>query len=103
MFKIRSFLGLAVYYRQFMEDFLRLAVPMTRFMRKGIRFVWSNDCEHSFQELKKILTSTPILVIPKRGLGYIVYCDASRDSLRCALTQLGKVIVYGSHQLKTHE
>ncbi|XP_057473160.1 uncharacterized protein LOC130761647 [Actinidia eriantha] len=60
---------------------------MTRLMRKGICFVWNDTCEHSFQELKKKLTSSPILVIPERGLGYTVYCDASRDGLGCMLMQ----------------
>ena len=103
VFEIRSFLGLAGYYRRFVHDFSRLAAPMTRLTRKGIRFVWNDVCEHSFQELKKRLTSAPILVIPERELGYTVYCDASRDGLGCVLMQLGKVIAYGSRQLKTHE
>ena len=64
---------------------------MTRLTRKGIRFVWNDACEHSFQELKKRLTSAPILVIPERGLGYIVYCDTSRDGLGYVLMQLSKV------------
>ena len=54
---------------------------MTQLMRKRIGFVWNDACEHSFQELKKRLTSSPILVILERGLGYTVYCDASRDGL----------------------
>ena len=57
----------------------------------------------SFQDLKKRLTMAPIFVIPERGLGYIVYYDTSRDDLGCVLMQLGKVIAYGSRQLKTHE
>ena len=70
---------------------------MTRLTRKGIRFVWNNACELSFQELKKRLTSAQILVIPERGLSYIVYYNASRGGLDCVLMQLDKVIVYGSH------
>ncbi|XP_057493150.1 uncharacterized protein LOC130778637 [Actinidia eriantha] len=93
VFEIRSFLGLAGYYRRFVEDFSRLAAPMTRLTRKGIRFVWNDACEHSFQELKKRLTTAPILVIPERGLEYTVYCDASRDGLGCVLMQLGKANV----------
>ena len=76
---------------------------MTRITRKGICFVWNDACEHFLQELKKRLTSAPILVIPERGLGYIVYCDALRDGLYCVLMQLDKVIAYGSRQLKIHE
>ena len=63
VFEIRSFLGLAGYYQRFVEDFSHLAAPVTRLTRKGIRFVWNDACEHSFQELKKRLTSAPILVI----------------------------------------
>ena len=62
VFKIYSFLGLASYYRRFLEDFSCLAAPMTRLTRKGIRFVWNDACEHSFQDLEKRLTSVPILV-----------------------------------------
>ena len=76
---------------------------MTRLMKKGINFVWNDACEHSFQKLKKRLTSASILVIPERGLGYTMYCNASRDGLACVLMQLGKVIAYGSRPLKTHE
>ena len=85
MFEICSFLGLDGYYRRFVKNVSRLAAPMTRLMRKGIRFVWNDACEHSFQELKKRLTSAPILVIPEQGLGYTVYWDTSRDGLACML------------------
>ncbi|GFY97535.1 hypothetical protein Acr_12g0000760 [Actinidia rufa] len=89
VFEIRSFLGLAGYYRRFVEDFSRLVAPMTRLTRKGIRFIWNDACEHSFQELKKRLTLAPILVIHERELGYTVYCDASRDGLGCVLNDVG--------------
>ena len=103
VFEIRSFLGLAGYYRRFVLDFSRLAAPMTRLTRKGTRFVWDDKCELAFEELKKRLTSAPILVVPERGVGYSVYCDASREGLGCVLMQRGKVVAYGSRQLKTHE
>ena len=62
--EIRSFLGLAGYYRRFVEGFSRLAVPLTRLTQKGVKFEWSEECEQSFQELKRRLVSTPILTIP---------------------------------------
>ena len=102
-FEIRSFLGLAGYYRRFVQDFARLAAPMTRLTRKGVKFEWSDACERAFQELKKRLTSAPVLIIPERGLGYDVYCDASGDGLGCVLMQAGSVVAYGSRQLKPHE
>ena len=58
--------------------------------------MWSETCENSFLELKIRLTTAPILIIPERGLGYAVYCDASREGLGCVLMQEGKVVAYGS-------
>ena len=56
VFKIRSFLGLAGYYRRFIEDFSRLAAPMTKLTRKEVKFEWNDSCERAFQELKRRLT-----------------------------------------------
>ena len=84
VFEIRSFLGLAGYYRRFIEDFSRIAAPMTRLIRKEVKFDWDDRCEEAFQ-------------------GYIVYCDASRAGLGCVLMQSGRVVAYGSRQLKNHE
>src|SRR3954470_23601134 len=62
--EIRSFLGLAGYYQRFIADFSRLAAPLTRLTRKGIPFLWTEDCEKSFEELKRRLTTAPVLIIP---------------------------------------
>ena len=67
VFEIRSFLGLAGYYRRFIEDLSRLVAPMTRLTRKEVRFDRDDRCEEAFQELKRRLTSTPILIVPDRG------------------------------------
>ena len=67
VFEIRSFLGLAGYYKRFIENFSRLAAPMTRLTRKEVKFEWNDLCERAFQELKRRLTSTPILIVPERG------------------------------------
>ena len=67
IFKIHSFLGLAGYYRRFIEDFSRLAAPMTRLTRKEVKFEWNDLCERAFQELKRRLTLDPILIVPERG------------------------------------
>ena len=63
--EIRSFLGLAGYYRKFVANFSKLAMTLTMLTRKGKKFEWTEDCEKSFQELKKRLTSAPILTIPE--------------------------------------
>ena len=60
-------------------------------------------CEEAFQELKRRLTSTPILIVLDKGQGCTVYCDASRARLGCVLMQSGRVVAYGSRQLKNHE
>ena len=103
VFKIRSFLGLAGYYRRFIEDFSQLAAPMTRLTRKEVKFDWDDRCEEAFQELKRRRTTSPILIVPDRGQGYTMYCDASRAGPGCVLMQSGRVVAYGSHQLKNHE
>ena len=81
VFEIRSFLGLAGYYRQFIENFSRIACPMTRLTRKGVSFDWNDKCEESFQKLKKRLTTTSVLITPVSGEKYTVLCDASRVGL----------------------
>ena len=96
VFKIRSFLGLAGYYRWFIEDLSRLDAPMTRFTRNEVKYEWNDPCEKAFQELKRRLTSAPILIVPKRGQRYVIYCDASKDRLGCVLMQSGRVVAYGS-------
>ena len=62
---IRSFLGLAGYYRKFIKDFSLVASPMTKLTRMGVKFEWSSKCEESFQSLKKCLTTAPVLTLPK--------------------------------------
>ena len=69
VFEIHSFLGLDGYYMRFIEDFSRLAAPMTRLTRKEVKFDWDDRCEEAFQELKRRLTSAPILIVPDRGQG----------------------------------
>ena len=83
--EVRSFLGMAGYYRRFVEGFSRIAQPLTKLTKKNMKFVWGDDCEQSFQELKRRLTSAPILTIPSGSEGFVVYTDASRKSLRCVL------------------
>ena len=103
VFEICSFLGLAGYYRQFIENFSRITCPMTRLTRKGVSFDWNDKCEESFQELKKRLTTTSVLITPVSGEKYTVFCDASRVGLGCVLMQKSRVVAYASRQLKKHE
>ncbi|GKG09957.1 putative reverse transcriptase domain-containing protein, partial [Tanacetum coccineum] len=100
--EVRSFLGLAGYYRRFVESFSRLALPLTKLMRKGEKFVWNEEREKSFKELKQRLVSSPILTLPSGSGGFQIYSDASKKGLRCVLMQHGKVIAYASRQLKPY-
>ncbi|GJT17504.1 putative reverse transcriptase domain-containing protein [Tanacetum coccineum] len=68
--EVRSFLGLAGYYRRFVEGFSRLALPLTKLMRKGEKFVWNEEREKSFEELKQRLVSAPILTLPSGSGGF---------------------------------
>jgi hypothetical protein len=76
---------------------------LTQLTRKNKKWVWSEECEKSFQELKRRLTTTPVLTLPSGSEGFVVYSDASGKGLGCVLMQHGKVIAYASRQLKTHE
>jgi len=71
--EIRSFLGLAGYYRRFIEGFSKLALMLTQLTCKGKAFVWDVQCESSFNELKQRLTTAPVLVLPKSGEPFVVY------------------------------
>ena len=76
---------------------------MTRLTRKEVKFDRDDRCGEAFQELKRRLTSASILIVSDRGQGYTVYCDASRAGLGCVLMQSGRVVAYGSRQLKNNE
>jgi len=101
--EIRSFLGLANYYRRFVQDFSKIASPLTKLTQKNAKFQWTEECEQSFQKLKMCLTTAPILSLPSGSGGFTVFCDASRVGLGCVLMQNGRVIAYASRQLKRHE
>jgi hypothetical protein len=100
---IHSFLGLAGYYRRFIENFSKIAKPMTELLKKENKFVWSDSCEASFQELKKRLVTAQVLSLPDIQQDFQVYCDASRQGLGCVFMQGGRIVAYASRQLKNHE
>ncbi|XP_075481165.1 uncharacterized protein LOC142521876 [Primulina tabacum] len=91
------------YYRRFIEGFSIIARPMTQLTQKDRRFVWTDECESSFQTLKEKLTTAPVLALPSGSGGYVVCSDASLNGLGCVLMQNGRVIAYASRQLKPHE
>nr|XP_043616060.1 uncharacterized protein LOC122587977 [Erigeron canadensis] len=101
--EIRSFLGLAGYYRRFIQDFSELASPLTKLTRKNEKFEWKSEQEGAFQTLKEKLSQAPILTFLDGVEDFSVYCNASFNGLGCVLMQKGRVIAYASRQLKTHE
>ncbi|GJS01223.1 putative reverse transcriptase domain-containing protein [Tanacetum coccineum] len=108
--EIRQFLGLAGYYRRFIEGFSKIAKPMTKLTQKKVKFVWGDKQEAAFQLLKQKLCSAPILALPEPpppmyegSEDFIAYCDASKKGLGAVLMQREKVISYASRQLKIHE
>nr|GEV71969.1 putative reverse transcriptase domain-containing protein [Tanacetum cinerariifolium] len=101
--EIRQFLGLARYYRRFIEGFSKIAKPMTKLTQKKVKFEWGDKQEAAFQLLKQKLCSAPILALPEGSEDFIVYCDASNKGLGAVLMQREKVNSYASRQLKIYE
>ncbi|XP_073049454.1 uncharacterized protein [Primulina eburnea] len=88
---------------ELMPGFSHIARPITQLTQKNVPFIWSPACEASFVELKKRLTSAPVLTIPSDVEGFTVHTDASHQGLGCVLMQHGSVAAYASRQLKPHE
>ncbi|GJZ04478.1 reverse transcriptase domain-containing protein [Tanacetum coccineum] len=84
---VRSFLGHAGFYRRFIQDFSKIARPMTHLLEKDAPFVFSQDCIDAFETLKKKLTEAPILVVPDWNLPFELMCDASDFAIGAVLGQ----------------
>nr|GFC20362.1 putative reverse transcriptase domain-containing protein [Tanacetum cinerariifolium] len=94
--EVRSFLGLAGHYRGFVEGFSRLALPLTKLMRKGEKFVWNEEREKSFEELKQRLVSAPVLTLSSGSGGFQIYSDASKKGLGCT----GERVIEGPEMIE---
>jgi len=101
--EIRSFLGLAGYYRRFLEGFSKLPKPMMALLEKSAKFVWSDKCQANLEELKKRLTIALVLTLPDLSKSLSIYCDASCLGFGCVLMQGGRVVTYASRQLRKHK
>ncbi|GJY09158.1 retrotransposon protein, putative, ty3-gypsy subclass [Tanacetum coccineum] len=88
---------------RFIEDFSKIAKPLTVLTQKSKTFDWDEEQENAFQTLKDKLCNAPVLALPDGPKALVVYCDASGLGLGCVLMQRGKVIAYASRQLKIHE
>jgi hypothetical protein len=87
--EVRSFLGLAGYYRRSIPNFSKIAKPITELLKKGHKYVWSEACDEAFKHLKKLLTTSPVLAQPDTTKSFDVYCDASGTGLGSVLMQEG--------------
>ncbi|GJS91091.1 putative reverse transcriptase domain-containing protein [Tanacetum coccineum] len=101
--EIHQFLGLAGYYRRFIEGFSKIAMSLTELTQKNKKCIWGEDQESAFQLLKQKLCEASILALPKGNDDFVVYCDASHQGLGVVLMQREKVIAYASRQLKPNE
>ncbi|GKA41176.1 putative reverse transcriptase domain-containing protein [Tanacetum coccineum] len=101
--EVRQFLGLASYYRRFIEGFSLISKPLTKLTQKNKKYEWGKDEEEAFQLLKQKLYCAPILALPKGSEDFVVYCDASLKGFGAVLMQRENVIAYASRQLRTHE
>ncbi|GJR68777.1 putative reverse transcriptase domain-containing protein [Tanacetum coccineum] len=101
--EIRLFLGLVGYYRRFIENFSKIAKPLTLLTQKNKAYVWGDKQDEAFQILKEKLCNAPVLALPDGPDDFVVYCDASKQGFGSVLMQRGKLIAYASRQLKKHE
>ena len=105
---LRSFLGLAGYYRKFVKGFSQIAAPLFKLLRNNITYIWTVDQEEAFSELKRRLTTAPILIYPNFTKKFYLYTDASDSGLGAVLSQKDdenreRVIAYASVSLKPAE
>jgi hypothetical protein len=91
--QVRNFLGLVGYYRRFIPNFSKISKPITQLLKKGKKYMWSKDYEETFNTLKKLLTTSPVLAQPNIAKPFDVYCDASNTGFGCVLMQEGRVIL----------
>ncbi|GJZ89009.1 putative reverse transcriptase domain-containing protein [Tanacetum coccineum] len=101
--EIRSFLGLAGYYRRFIAKKFKVVKPLTSLTQKNQKYEWGKEQEEAFQTLKDKLCNAPILSLPEGSEDFVDYCNASNQGFGYVLMQRGKVIAYASRQLKIHE
>jgi hypothetical protein len=101
--EVHSFMGLAGYYRRFVEGFSKIAGPITELQKKNKKFVWTEKCAGAFRRLKELLTTAPILKVPDMDVDFLVCTDASKEGLGGVLMQDGRVIAYISRKLRRHE
>ncbi|KAK1609365.1 hypothetical protein QYE76_033038 [Lolium multiflorum] len=97
--QVRSFHGLAGFYRRFVPNFSTIAAPLNELTKKGVAFEWGVAQDHAFDELKRLLTSAPLLALPDFNKQFEIECDASGIGIGGVLMQEGRPIAYFSEKL----
>ena len=105
--QVRSYLGFCSYYRRFIPNFSVIANPLSQLTRKDVPFIWSEDCQRAFEELKNRLVTSPIMAYPLDSGQYLLDTDASDVAIGAVLSQIQngelKVIAYASRSLNKAE
>ena len=101
--EVGSFMGLAGYYRRFVEGFSKIASPITELQKKNKKFIWIERCEEAFAKLKQLLTTAPVLKVPDMDQDFLVCTNALKEGLGGVMMQEGRVIAYSSRKLRPHE
>ena len=106
--EVRQFLGIASYYRRFIQGFAKIAQPLHSLTQKGARFAWTWSCQSAFEELKTRLTESPLLAYPNFSKSFTLKTDASVKGLGAVLSQRQDdgclhPIAYASRALSPHE
>jgi hypothetical protein len=103
VYDIGSFMGMTRYYRRFIKGFYKIGFPITSLHKKGVKFIWTSECEEIFQEIKYLLTNAPVLKIAKPNKEFLVCIDSCKEGLGGVLMQDRHVICYESKKLNEHE
>ena len=105
--QLRGFLGLTGYYRRFVQDYSKIALPLNKLLRKNRKFIWTTQCQQAFDQLKEKLITSPILALPRDEGTMILDTDASAGSIGCVLSQIQdgheRVIAYAGRALNSNE
>ena len=100
--ELRSFLGLCTYYRRFVKGFSQTTAPLTDLTKKGA-FSWGNGAQATFEKLKEVMSSCPILALPDFTQSFVLECDASAKGIGAVLMQDHHPIAFESRKLKEYE